>query len=102
MHNNIKPQKLESLIDDYLFNKWDPISIGDCIEARGEYLSYAREITGIIINGNDENKIVEEIARSLHFAISTSMGMSTTLSNERHVAIKLLEELKIKFNNSQQ
>lgn len=77
-----KRKRAYQLIDDILWNDWDPIGVNDMPEGRDEYRSYISRLVDLKISGAD----YEEIAQHL-FQIETSyMGLNGNIENCRRVS----------------
>ena len=77
MTNNSEQKNLYKLIDEILWNDWDPIGINDFEEARDEYQSYTPQIFGLRINNSD----IETIAQHLYHIETDRMGLSGGLKS---------------------
>jgi hypothetical protein len=79
-------KKLYKLIDEILWNDWDPIGINDTEEARDEYQSYTPQIFSFRINNSD----IETIAQHLYNIETERMGLFGGLQKCRQVAEKII------------
>jgi len=79
-------KKLYKLIDEILWNDWDPIGINDTEEARDEYQSYTPQIFSLRIN----NSGIETIAQHLYNIEAERMGLLGGLQKCRQVAEKII------------
>jgi len=55
--------QLYNLIDDLLWEEWDPIGINDMPEARDEYSSYTPQIFSLAMHGASNEDIAEKLKR---------------------------------------
>lgn len=79
------------VIDDLLWNEWDPIGMKDVLP-RDEYKSYVPQIFNLTI----KNAPAEEIAQELNRIETKTIGLSGDLEKCRQVAkmiVKKKEEL---------
>ena len=74
-------------IDKILWQKWDPIGINDCDEARDEYYSYLPGIFKLKAEQADQ----ETLAQYLFKLETENMGLGGNLENCRLVAELILE-----------
>jgi len=82
----LEQKKLYKLIDEILWNDWDPIGINDTEEARDEYQSYTPQIFSLRINNSD----IEIIAQHLYNIETDRMGLFGGLQKCRLVAEKII------------
>ena len=54
-------KRFYDLIDEILWEDWDPIGINDCEEARSEYSSYTLQILGLKIHNADKQIIADKL-----------------------------------------
>lgn len=80
--------KLWQQVDLILWEKWDPIGLNDCPEARNEYHSYIKSVVKMIKNGADSYKL----SNHLHHLRTISIGLSPNLDNDKWVATLLIEK----------
>ena len=73
---NPKQKELYKIIDEILWNDWDPIGIND-IAPRDEYQSYVPEIFSMLIL----NKTESEIANQLYNIETITIGV---IGNKKH------------------
>lgn len=82
--------ELYKVVDEILWNDWDPIGIND-IASRDEYQSYIPEIFSMLI----ENKDVNTIAERLNEIATKRMGLFANIE----LSLKVAEKLKNKINH---
>ena len=83
-----KDEKLWLLVDEILWNDWDPIGVNDCEQARNEYHSYISTIVKLLKSNSDDSNL----AKHLHQLRTVSIGLSESFEDDRRVAQKLIEE----------
>jgi hypothetical protein len=74
------------LIDEILWNDWDPIGVNDVPEARDEYHSYLSKVLDLKMIGAD----CETIAQYLFQIETSSMGLNGNLENCRRVSQNII------------
>ena len=79
-------EKIWRIIDDILWNDWDPIGIND-VAPRDEYRSYVPAIQKLV----SEKRNSETIAQELDRIASKTIGVGSNLSRSRAVAKKIIE-----------
>ena len=79
-------KKLYKVIDEILWNDWDPIGVNDIEEARDEYQSYIPQAFSFRIKNSDR----ETIAQYLYKIETENMGLSGDIEHCRQVAEKIL------------
>ena len=85
-----KDEKLWLLVDEILWNDWDPIGVNDSEQARNEYHSYISTIVRLIMSNSDGSNL----AKHLHQLRSVSIGLSENFEVDQRVSHKLIEESK--------
>ena len=85
-----KDEKLWLLVDEILWNDWDPIGVNDSEQARNEYHSYISTIVRLIMSNSDGSNL----AKHLHQLRSVSIGLSENFEVDQRVAQKLIKESK--------
>lgn len=83
---SLEEKSLYKVIDEILWNDWDPIGVNDIEDARDEYQSYTSQVFGLKINNTDK----EIIAQHLLKIERELMGLPGNLENCRKVAEKLV------------
>ena len=84
---NMKPEesKIYKMIDEILWNDWDPIGVNDIPSIRDEYQSYAEQVFSLKMAKADPEKIAEHL-----FRIETErMGLSGGIDDCRMIAEKI-------------
>jgi hypothetical protein len=74
-------------IRQVLAKDWDPIGIGDEIQAVGEYDAYIAPVYRILVGSRNENDLIDELRRIEVHEIGV---MPTEAERLRSVALKLL------------
>jgi hypothetical protein len=75
------------LIDEIIWNEWDPIGVNEIPEVRDEYYSYLPKIFDLKISGADRETLAQHL-----FQIETrNMGFIGDIENCRLVAQKIHE-----------
>jgi hypothetical protein len=64
-------KRIYDLIDNILWQDWDPIGVNEIEEARDEYMGYIPSVYSLKINGADKIKISEY----LYKLASVNMGL---------------------------
>lgn len=92
-----KPNSYEShlykLVDQILFEKWDPIEITNSGDLKDEYKSYVPSIYNLLI----QNASVEKISEQLEHHVTVNMGLSPQKEHSLKIAkllVKTKSELK--------
>lgn len=80
--------ELFKVIDEILWDDWDPIGVNTIEKAVGEYKTYVPEIIQMIRRG----KTAKEISEYLSDVETNFMGLECNRENNEKVAIKLLSE----------
>ena len=80
--------KLLRLVNDILFDEWDPIDINEYCNCRDEYDSYAPAIVRLLLSDCDEYKLTAHLCELQR----SSMGLSEIDEEvSRSVARRLLD-----------
>ncbi len=82
---NLEQKNLYNIIDELLWNDWDPIGLNEYEEARDEYQSYLPTIFNLKINNADK----EAIAQHLLKIETDRMGLLGNIEKCRSVAEKI-------------
>lgn len=76
-----KHREFRKLVDQILWEEWDPIGVNDAPEERDEYSSYAGEVCGKLWNGEDKQAIFDYL-----FWVETEhMGLGTKTSSKEAI-----------------
>lgn len=78
-------KKLYKVIDEILWNDWDPIGVYD-IAPRDEYQSYTPTFFSLKINGAD----TETITKKLYEIETNTIGVSGSIDRCRQIANKII------------
>ena len=86
MPMNLEQKYLYNLIDEILWNDWDPIGVNGYEEARDEYQSYLPQVFNFKINNADKEILAQHL-----FKIETErMGLFGNIEKCRSVAEKII------------
>lgn len=77
-----KQKQLYNLIDEILWNEWDPIGVNDIPDARDEYQSYTPSIFSMVLRKVN----VEEIANKLYEIETGRMALRGNIDNCLRIA----------------
>jgi hypothetical protein len=86
MPMSLEQKALYKIIDEILWNEWDPIGVNDTEEARDEYQSYTPQVFSLKLNNSDK----ETIAQYLLKIEKERMGLPGSIENCRKVAEKIV------------
>ncbi|ANH83151.1 hypothetical protein A8C56_21145 [Niabella ginsenosidivorans] len=75
-------RRLYTIIDELLWNEWDPIGVNEYEEARDEYYSYIPQVLKLKIDNAD----IETMAQFLFKVETERMGLLGNIENCRRVA----------------
>jgi len=81
-----KEKKLWRAVDETLHYVWDPIGVIGAPSARDEYYSYIPQVFKILISGNNEENIEEEITKYLIKIQTEDMGAEQSHESCKHTA----------------
>ncbi|MES2616693.1 MAG: hypothetical protein V4613_02380 [Bacteroidota bacterium] len=82
-----KNSKLYKLIDEILWNDWDPIGVNDDKKnARDEYYGYLPQVYQLKIKGATKT----EIAKFLDLVVTDRMGLSSNMEHSLNIAEKII------------
>ena len=84
--------KLYKIIDEILWEDWDPIGVNDHKSARDEYQSYLPQVFRLAI----EDVKVSEIAECLDEIVTESIGLQSNLQHCTKIA-KLIKSARNKI-----
>ncbi len=84
---SVPQARLYTLIDELLWQEWDPFGVNDIPESRDEYQLYTSQVVRLATHG----ATYEEIAQKLLTIEQETMGLFGNPEKNRNVAMKALQ-----------
>ena len=63
MPMSLAQKAVYKIIDEILWNEWDPLGVNDMEEARDEYQSYTPQVFSLKLNNRDKETIAQHLLK---------------------------------------